>query len=342
MKIEIKNTPTNIITGFLGVGKTTVIKHLLAHKPREEKWAILVNEFGEVGLDGGFISSGKEDEQGIFVKEVPGGCMCCTSGLPMQIALNMLLAKAKPDRLLIEPTGLGHPKEVIQTLSKQPFQSTLNLQATITLVDARNITDPRYNTHATFLDQLGVADIIVANKTDLYLGQELKNLETFLCERNWSTKPVYAAESGVIPFELLQKRQKPCFTQDIHPLIELPLHRRLSTSNPQTSSEPLLPEIPECGFLNVDNEGEGFISSGWRFKPALTFNRERIIKLLNEIPAERVKAILITHDGLLGYNKSGDDVVEYEMDEATESRLEFISETLPEKLEEQLLSCVVS
>ena len=63
------------------------------------------------------------EEQGVFIREVPGGCMCCAAGLPMQVALNQLIARAKPDRLLIEPTGLGHPKEVLQVLSADYYQS---------------------------------------------------------------------------------------------------------------------------------------------------------------------------------------------------------------------------
>ncbi|GAK82559.1 putative metal chaperone [Vibrio ponticus] len=65
--------PTNIITGFLGVGKTTTILNLLKSKPENENWAVLVNEFGEIGIDGAMMT-----DQGAMIKEVPGGCMCCT------------------------------------------------------------------------------------------------------------------------------------------------------------------------------------------------------------------------------------------------------------------------
>src|SRR5688500_14976207 len=104
--------PTNIITGFLGVGKTTAILHLLKHKPQHERWAVLVNEFGEVGIDGSLLTGASAADGDIFIREVPGGCMCCAAGLPMQIALNRLLSKARPHRVLIEPTGLGHPAEI--------------------------------------------------------------------------------------------------------------------------------------------------------------------------------------------------------------------------------------
>jgi hypothetical protein len=105
-------TKTNLITGFLGSGKTTSILHLLANKDPAEKWAVLVNEFGEVGIDGALLS-----DSGAMIKEIPGGCMCCVNGLPMQVGLNTLLRQGKPDRLLIEPTGLGHPKQILDLLT---------------------------------------------------------------------------------------------------------------------------------------------------------------------------------------------------------------------------------
>ena len=128
---HLSAVPTNIITGFLGVGKTTAILNLLKSKPANQRWAVLVNEFGEIGVDGSLFQGQQSEDQDVFIREVPGGCMCCAAGLPMQIALNQLLAKAKPDRLLIEPTGLGHPKEVLQVLSTEYYQDVLSLHKTL-------------------------------------------------------------------------------------------------------------------------------------------------------------------------------------------------------------------
>lgn len=113
-------TKTNLITGFLGSGKTTSILHLLAHKDPAEKWAVLVNEFGEVGIDGALLA-----DSGALLKEIPGGCMCCVNGLPMQVGLNTLLRQGKPDRLLIEPTGLGHPKQILDLLTAPVYERGL-------------------------------------------------------------------------------------------------------------------------------------------------------------------------------------------------------------------------
>ncbi|MEZ9795040.1 GTP-binding protein, partial [Vibrio splendidus] len=86
-KSPMLGIPTNIITGFLGVGKTSAILNLMKNKPVNERWAVLVNEFGEIGVDGSLIQ-GNQATQQVFIREVPGGCMCCAAGLPMQIALN--------------------------------------------------------------------------------------------------------------------------------------------------------------------------------------------------------------------------------------------------------------
>jgi len=96
--------PTNIITGFLGAGKTSAILHLLRSKPADERWAVLVNEFGEIGVDGSLLERRHSEEQQVYIREVPGGCMCCTSGLPMQIALNNC-SQSRPHRLLIDLPG---------------------------------------------------------------------------------------------------------------------------------------------------------------------------------------------------------------------------------------------
>lgn len=154
-------TKTNLITGFLGSGKTTSILHLLAHKPANEKWAVLVNEFGEVGIDGALLA-----ESGALLKEISGGCMCCVNGLPMQVGLNTLLRQGKPDRLLIEPTGLGHPRQILDILTAAVYEPWIDLRATLCILDPRQLLEEKIVANDNFRDQLTAADIIVANKSD--------------------------------------------------------------------------------------------------------------------------------------------------------------------------------
>lgn len=205
---RIEAVPTNIITGFLGVGKTSAVLHLLKNKPVDERWAVLVNEFGEVGVDGSLVQGQSGKAEQVFIREVPGGCMCCAAGLPMQIALNQLLHEAKPDRLLIEPTGLGHPKEVLEVLSSEHYRTVLSLQKTLTLVDARKLSDTRYTNHETFNQQIAIADTVVGSKIDLYQADEKQLLNAYVEQVGRpETQVIFAAselpmpESGMIKAE---------------------------------------------------------------------------------------------------------------------------------------------
>ena len=129
--------PVNIITGFLGVGKTTTIQHILASKPQNERWAIIINEFGAVSID----HTAFEEKDSLLIKEVSGGCICCTANLPMQVTLTSILRSQKPDRILIEPTGMGHPENILDLLQNKYLKDILEIRATICLVDPRRWAD---------------------------------------------------------------------------------------------------------------------------------------------------------------------------------------------------------
>ncbi len=327
--------PTNIITGFLGVGKTTAIQHLLAQKPADERWAILVNEFGEVGIDGSLMAGSNSEDQGIFIREVPGGCMCCTAGLPMQIALNMLLARAKPHRLLIEPTGLGHPREVLASLAAPHYRELIDLRATVTLVDARQVSRGELLDHATFREQLAVSDVIVASKADLYGPQDLAALEAFLnASEGLQGRALYPVEQGALQPAWLV----PATRQDLDKVPPAPI---MSASAAAETAEP---ELPEQGYLCMANQGEGFHSLGWIFSHSWVFDEEKLLAVVNSIDAERAKGVFITDRGVAAFNKSGDVLTRLELDDCLDSRMECIgrNEQALSGLESALLDCVIA
>lgn len=334
---KIHTVPTNIITGFLGVGKTTAILHLLKHKRQHERWAVLVNEFGEIGIDGGLIAGMQSQNSGIFIQEVPGGCMCCTSGVPMQVALNRLLSEAKPDRLIIEPTGLGHPKEVVAVLSAEHYQTVLQLNATLTLVDARKIIDTRYTQHDIFNQQLEVADVIVGNKMDLYPANAQQNLLAYLSNHTQLThKPVYFVANGQIDATWLQRPFQRKLPQVIHGEAHAHQHHATMLNVLPTDTT----SFPECGYLKVANQGEGFQSVGLQFKPDVIFQRQKIVALLANLTVERAKAVFITSEGVFGYNKTQDQLTEVELNLSVDSRIEIIAFEIQNDLEKAVLACV--
>ena len=323
--------PTNIITGFLGVGKTSTILHLLENKPGNERWAVLVNEFGEIGIDGSLFEGQRGDKQGVVIREVPGGCMCCAAGLPMQVALNQLLVKARPDRLLIEPTGLGHPKEVLNVLLSTHYRESLSLQKTLTLLDARKLSDSRYTSHETFNQQIAVADTVIGNKLDLYEDKDQEKLIAYVKKTGKAQVKVIFSQHGEVALSELEG-----VPEEV--LLDSSGHH---THEHQSRALAADFEIPECGYLTAVNEGEGFYSIGWRFSPDKVFDHQKLYLFLSGLQLERMKAVFITDKGFFGYNLTLDALTETKLDDCLESRVEMISDKAIDVLEPQLLACLV-
>ncbi|QFU23903.1 GTP-binding protein [Shewanella eurypsychrophilus] len=360
----IKPISTNVITGFLGVGKTTLIKRLLADKPAEEKWAVLVNEFGEIGIDSALLGGG---EEGVEIREVAGGCMCCAAGVPMQVAINQLILKAKPDRLLIEPTGLGHPREVLKVLSQPHYQNVIKLKSTLCLVDARKVADPCYRDHDIFNQQLEVADIILATKSDLYSDSSLPELTEYLVEKHLIEKHLgekHSVEKHSVekhsgePVE--NKGQLLCISLNAseplpnnilaclnEPTMFRPtqIQKKQSVLTPKSSVFELdfqvdVIEFDARGILSKTNSGEGAFSCGWIFDPSYEFNFDEMIAWVKSLDVLRLKAVIITDEGIAGINFIEGEMTVTELDDVMDSRLELISlNSIPaEGIEAKLLS----
>ncbi|WP_066016351.1 CobW family GTP-binding protein [Endozoicomonas atrinae] len=314
-----KKIPTNLITGFLGSGKTTAILHLLKHKPEDETWAVLVNEFGEVGIDGALLQ-GSSARNDVVVREVPGGCMCCVAGLPMQIGLNMLIARSKPDRLLIEPTGLGHPQEIINTLQGDYYQEILSLEASICLLDPRNLEDDRYLENDNFRDQIHLADVLVANKTDLSCEDDRKRFEQF-AKQLPEPHPVTAwVKQGELSVEWLD------LPHSDRVAINPKAHHAHKSPQQDKTTEPVELKLPEGQlFLRKENKGQNHFSCGWLFSESASFSFDRLFSLIHAQTAQRLKAVAKTDQGVRGFNMQDGVVSIIEMEESPDSRLEIIS-----------------
>lgn len=346
----IAGVPTNIITGFLGAGKTSTILNLLKSKPKEERWAVLVNEFGEIGIDGAFFEGQHSEQQGVYIREVPGGCMCCTAGLPMRVALTQLLRRAKPDRLLIEATGLGHPEEVLHTLNDDNFRGIISIQKVVTLVDARQLKDKRYTEHETFKQQIATADIVVGNKQDLYSEQDRAALETYLRQHSLDDVQLVFTKQGAIDHSLLEGPKDHQATSSS--AVQTPNVLKSSIfqnsnlinssdnnqaqDNPNHSNMP----IPECGFVKALNQGEGFSSAGWRFSSKLEFDRSSLFEFLCGLDVERLKATFITNEGCFAYNFTRDAFREIPFEDLQESRIEIIAHEYNPDWETSLFKCM--
>ncbi len=324
--------PTNIITGFLGVGKTTAITHLLKHKPQHEVWSVLVNEFGEIGIDGSMLKT-----VNAHVREVPGGCICCVAGLPMKMALNMMIAKAKPDRIIIEPTGLGHPEEIINTLLGEYYENVLDLRATITLIDPRKLSDSRYTENANFQDQIAVADVLVANKTDVCGEAERQAFDALLESFNPPKQASFWVEQGQLEATWLD------LPRAAH-TVKNPQHHQRNRLSPQRELYNAAVRLPEGErFVRRENSANGFYSCGWLFQPEIQFNFNQLFGWLSGADFLRAKAVMHTTEGVYMFNAengvlSVNQVLGQSADELLDSRIEVIDDkTIEANAVEQVL-----
>lgn len=306
-------TKTNLITGFLGSGKTTTILHLLANKPKDETWAVLVNEFGEVGIDGALLA-----DSGALIKEIPGGCMCCVNGLPMQVGLNTLLRKGKPDRLLIEPTGLGHPKQILDMLTAEVYQPWIELKATLCLLDPLQLLTPKVLSNQNFRDQLAAADIIIANKQDHASTASLEALQSWQQQENNPRQVIYA-EQGVIDVTLLDQ---PRLNQRILPASHEHNH---STKTSPGLAALNLPDHQR--WRRSINSGQGYFACGWIFDEKTQFDTVGLLEWARLAPVGRVKGVLRIPEGLVRINRQGNDFhIETQSTPPPDSRIELIND----------------
>lgn len=305
-------TRTNLITGFLGSGKTTSIIHLLAHKDPNEKWAVLVNEFGEVGIDGALLA-----DSGALLKEIPGGCMCCVNGLPMQVGLNTLLRQGKPDRLLIEPTGLGHPKQILDLLTAPVYEPWIDLRATLCILDPRLLLDEKSASNENFRDQLAAADIIVANKSDRATPESEQALERWW-QQNGGDRQLIHSEHGKIDGHLLDLPRRN--------LAELPASAAHSHQYSVKKGLAALSLPEHQRWRRSLNSGQGHQACGWIFDADTVFNTIGILEWARLAPVERVKGVLRIPEGLVRINRQGDDLhIETQNVAPPDSRIELIS-----------------
>ncbi|QII36958.1 GTP-binding protein [Rouxiella badensis] len=304
-------TQTNLITGFLGSGKTTTIRHLLAQKPENEKWAVLVNEFGEIGIDGALLA-----DSGAVLKEIPGGCMCCVNGLPMQIGLNMLLKQAKPDRLLIELTGLGHPKQILSLLTSDVYSGWLTLNASLCLLDARQLSDPRVVANENFRDQLAAADIIIANKTDTYTEHDDRMLAQWLSTQDASLQ-IERVSQGKISAELLNQPRR-----NERELPEGKHHH--AHQSKQGLAALSLPGHQR--WRRALNEAGDYSSCGWIFDGETLFDTAGFLDWARQAPVDRLKAVIRIKEGTLRVNRQGNDLhIDTLSTAPLDNRIELIS-----------------
>ncbi|MFV8834258.1 GTP-binding protein [Aquisalimonas sp.] len=311
---RVSHVPTNVITGFLGVGKSTAVRSLLDRAPDGERWAVLVNEFGEVAVDGAALDSGKGEA---VIRELPGGCMCCTMGAPLEVTLARLLREARPDRLLIEPTGVGHPARVLDTLRGDGLGEALDVRATVCLVDPRRLAEDKVMASEVFRDQVELADVLVANKTDVCARADLERFQEWAHALFPPKARVEAVRDGRIDPAWLDigahPGRKALFPEAHH-------HHDHREEAPEAEPEP-------GRHVRQENRGQGLTACGWRFHPGDCFDQDHVAEVLRTCaPGARVKGVFHCDNGWFLFDRADGALSVRASSWRTDSRVECIAD----------------
>lgn len=349
--------PANLITGFLGAGKTSAIQSLLVHRPPQERWAILVNEYGMVSLDHILLNESDEHDEGVHVDELAGGCFCCTLSMALPLTLARLIRRAKPHRILLEPTGSGHPASVIDMLRTGRLAEVIDLKTTICLIDPRDYENPRITNNEVFRDQIQMADVVAINFTDKCDRQQIDRCrgfieaqdppKLFVAETTFGRlQPAWLDLDGIVvrPPNFAdahshdhQEEHSSTVTPDEKPRsallqeISLPL---LEIPTPQTTElhgDAPRPNRPVAGHpLRFENQGLGQFACGWIFSSDEIFVRDKLLDFLGGLKSVlRLKGVFHCTDDWWTIQRRRSDC---RMDRSAyrrDSRLEIIVDTLP-------------
>ena len=300
----LQNIPTHVIAGPLGAGKTSLIKHLLLQRPIGERWAVLINEFGQIGLDAALLT---QDADGIALGEVAGGCLCCVNGAPFQVGLGRLLRKARPDRLFIEPSGLGHPAQLLRQLSEAPWAGVLAVQPSVLVLDAQALAvgKPLPESQQAALSSAG---LLLLNKSEGLDGNDRQRVAEQLPDRN-----LYWTQLAQLPLNELPGYR----VQAVAGVDNFIVPKGLAQM-PAIWTDPTLP-------ICLSQQQEGIWSIGWRWHPSQTFDASLVGKWLDSLAWRRAKLIIHSVDGWVSANALDNSPVQWQPSEwRQDSRIELI------------------
>jgi G3E family GTPase len=293
--------PVHILGGFLGTGKTTTIRAQLAARPGE-RVAVIVNDFGEAGLDATTL----EGSAPYKLTNIPGGCVCCTAPENFVAALGAVLAEA-PDRLWIEPTGLARPQDLVDTIWRSAHQAEIEIAPVVVLVDpARLGAAASESERELTLQQIGIADVLVANRTDLCSDDALARFDALVAGLWPGPLAVHHTTHGRLPKGAL----------------EWP---------PGEGAR--LPRAAAHPHEHAHASSAGYAAKSLRWSPDRVFSHERLARAalrasqgLAGAPLARLKGIFRTQEGFLLLEVAGGSLHEERSHHRRDSRADLIFE----------------
>ncbi len=285
----------NLISGFLGAGKTTALRDQLARRKGREKVAVLVNDFGEAEIDRELLATG-----GFAMTEIQGACVCCTAPAGFVDALGALIEQG-PDRIFIEPTGLAQPRDLIDTIRRCKHADALQLGPVVVLVDPAVASDA----NALLKQQAEAADILVASRADLATDAQLDAF--FAWSKTLWPGPVQKIEcrNGSLPLDIFE------------PLPPVPHDRFVA-----------VPPAPDATGAATTHE---HVARSVAWSADTVFSRDRLTEALAKAvtgragaPVARLKGLFRTPEGVFLLEVAGNRVHERLSSYRRDSRVDLI------------------
>lgn len=306
--------PLYVFTGFLGVGKTSAILHALRLTPAGQKTAVVVNEFGDISIDGPTISS---EGLPFAVADVPGGCICCAGMEMLTDQLTWLLAEVKPDRVLIEPSGIARPSDLLLKIRTSVLAGRFEYRPVIGIFDPELVADNDMRDSLLFDDQAGMADLIFLNRADLSSPDSITFAQNWFRDHFPDRPEPVIGSHGQFPATWLDQPFQPAY-----PVKQTTGHQ------------------PESHFIGI----------GWYWNQAL-FDADKLQVLFrslldnrNQSGLIRAKGIFLTTIGPVLFEIAGKTLHQRPSEYRIENRVELLFSTgfTPDKtwLKSQLDSCI--
>jgi len=274
-------TKIDIISGFLGAGKTTFIKKLLQEAIAGEQVVLIENEFGEIGIDGGFLK-----DAGVEIREMNSGCICCSLVGDFGKSLEEVLTKYHPDRVIIEPSGVGKLSVVMKAVIDVASDVEVTLNSAVTIVDAQKCRMYRKNFGEFFNNQIENAGTIVLSRTDIAPADKVEQALQIIRELNPKASVVTTPCDELSGKQLLEIIEKPdTMAEDL--MKEVKEHRHHQEEGCGCGGHHHHDHNhvhgEECGCGHDHDHHADEVFSSWGLENVAPMSKEELDKILDEL-----------------------------------------------------------